>query len=144
MVFEGFKSMFKPRSRDAFDPKGLEGFTPEQRNNIISKIKLKESQLMELKADNLAEERIKILEKRLGIKPKEEIQGRKKFRELRLGNIERQKERTRVFNQNEKDFRDGKLGVKPVGPKPAVLEKKTTAKITVKEIKLKAPPSSIK
>jgi len=35
MVFDGFRSMFKGKSRDAFDPRGMESFSPDGALSLI-------------------------------------------------------------------------------------------------------------
>lgn len=152
MVFDGLKNMFKPRNVDVFDTKGLEGFTDVQKKRIIDKIRSKEIQLMDNKADALADKRITILERKFGIKPSKELAKSKNFKEVRLANIEKKVERESVFRKSDKPVSDPKFMVKDLPiqlstPQVKVLDKvletKPEKRRTIKEVKLKAPPTSL-
>jgi len=145
MVLDKIKNLISSR-RDIFDPRGLEQFTPKQQERILSKIGAKEAELLERKADAITARRIAQLEKKAGLRePRRpgEKSSLQKFKEFRQGNLRRQAERNRRFKENERLFREGKLGVKPVGPTPVEQKKKMDEKLKVKEIKLKAPSSGM-
>lgn len=139
MVFNKIKDMISSNK----ESKELSQFTARQRERIFDKISRKEEDLLRKREDNFIDERIRRIEGKMGISEVVQSSGRKRFREQRLANLERQKKRTKDFFQKEQDFRDGKLEVRPVGPKPKKLEKKMNTKLNVKEIKLRSPPSGI-
>ncbi len=146
MVFESIRKFIGGR-RDPFDPRGLEQFTDIQQERILNRIATKEADILDRKAERLADQRIEKLERRSGLGErrsigklglKEKLGQIKRFRE---GNLKRQAERSKKFEDNEKDFREGRLSVKPVGPK--VSDPTQTPRIKVKPINLRAPSKSI-
>lgn len=139
MVLDKIKNMISSNK----ESKELEQFTARQRERIFDKISRKEDSILRAREEKFVDERIQRLEKKLGLNDGPQLSGRKKFREQRLANLERQKERTKKFFENEKKFREGKLAIKPVGPKPKVLQKKLDSKLKLKEIKLRAPRNGI-
>ena len=139
MVFKKLKDMISSGN----ERKSLEQFTPQQKQRIFERISRKEDELVKQAEDRFVDERILRLESKLGLSQQPQLSGRKKFREMRLANMERQKERTKKFEDNERLFREGKLKVKPVGPAPKKLENKLNSKLKVKPLKLKAPTYGI-
>lgn len=120
MVFEKIKKILSGRKRDPFDTQGLEGFSRTEQERILGKIGAKESELLKRKADIIAERRIEILERKLGIK-KEGQKGKSVGERLssikahRQRNLARRAERQRQFAKQEEDFKAGRLKIKPVG-----------------------------
>lgn len=139
MAFDKIKQIFNER-RDNND---LRNFTPQQKQRIFDKIANKEREIISDAENQFVNRRIQNLESQLGIFPQEELSGVKKFRQQRLNNLANQKKRNADFKQKEKDFRDGKLKIKPVGPKPAVIENKKNLKLNVRPLRLRAPPNRI-
>lgn len=135
MVFEKLKDMITSGK----ERKSLEQFTPQQKQRIFERISSKEDELVRQAEDRFVSDRLLRLEDKLGLSQPPGLSGRKKFREMRLANMERQKERTKKFKDNERLFREGKLGVKPVGPSPKKLQSKLNTKLKVKPLRLKAP-----
>lgn len=139
MVFDKIKEIFNSR-RDTHD---LRQFTPQQKQRIFDKIAHKEREIVSDAEERFMDRRMQRIESKLGIFEPQEISGVKKFRQQRLNNLANQTKRNAEFKQKEKDFREGKLAIKPVGPRPAKLENKANTKLKVRPLRLRAPPHGV-
>lgn len=145
MVFGNIGKFF--RKKDPLSTRGLEEFTGPEQERILNRIATKESELRNRRAEDVAESRIRALEKKSGIRGPS-IAGAKgtlkSFREHRLRNLARRAERQKKFEDNEKAFREGKLAVKPVGHQSNIKrmtpqEAINKSKLNIQPVKLKAP-----
>lgn len=123
MVFkfwEKIKETISPERKGGISTKKLAKFSPAEQERILSRIAAKESEVLRKQADLLVEERVRRLEKSAGIKEfgakagKGIKSGFQKIREYRQANLARRARRQEEFKKKEKDFREGKLGVKPL------------------------------